>query len=153
MPSLLSLYRNSMLSSPSLVRRPEWCGCPTRPPVRTCAQQLCQLHTLSMGRLTRATPITLSQSRPIGRRTTVEYCGAHQALLPDINTLRAGTVMGLSNGFGAIAGIIVPLGKPSIVKSGCQLQLDEIDNSNLYRQTQYSQFCFQNLKSLLISRK
>ena len=25
--------------------------------------------------------------------------------------------MGLSNGFGAIAGIIVPLGKPSIVKS------------------------------------
>ena len=47
----------------------------------------------------------------------MEYCGAHQALLPDINTLRAGTVMGLSNGFGAIAGIIVPLGKHSIVKS------------------------------------
>ena len=59
--------------------------------------------------------------------------------------------MGLSNGFGAIAGIIVPLGKPSIVKSGCQLQLDEIDNSNLYSQTQYSQFSilFSKLKITL----
>ena len=36
--------------------------------------------------------------------------------------------MGLSNGFGAIAGIIVPLGKPSIVKSSCQLQ--KIENLN-----------------------
>ena len=54
--------------------------------------------------------------------------------------------MGLSNGFGAIAGIIVPLGKPSIVKSGCQLQPhDKIENLNNVNNSN-SQFCFQNLK-------
>ena len=73
----------------------------------------------------------------------------------EINTLRAGTVMGLSNGFGAIAGIIVPLGKPSIVQSNCQLQppRDKIENCSLNNQSQPSQFCFQNLKSLLILGK
>ena len=30
------------------------------------------------------------------------------------SNVRAGTVMGLSNGFGSIAGIVVPLGKPSM---------------------------------------
>ena len=61
-----------------------------------------------------------------------------------INTLRAGTVMGLSNGFGAIAGIIVPLGKPSIVQSNSQLQspLDKIENCNLNSQSQPSTLSF-----------
>ena len=46
-----------------------WSGCPTRPPVLTCAQQSCPLHTLSMEQSIRATPITPWQSHPIGRRT------------------------------------------------------------------------------------
>ena len=49
--------------------------------------------------------------------------------------------MGLSNGFGSIAGIFVPLGKPSIVQSGCQLQPhDEIENLNKIILRNY-QFC------------